>query len=94
MLTLVILLLGFGDEDLSAGFSLVGFSQDYPYLLSVFPFTPAKEYAKPDLQKKDILSDNKDKSGIYCWFNTVNGNFYIGSSSSLKTRFVHYYSPS
>lgn len=75
-------------------FNMGDFSVYNPYLLSVFPFTPAKEYDNLLANRKDILSDNQDKSGIYCWFNILNGNFYIGSSVNLKARFVHYYSPS
>lgn len=32
-----------------------------------------KTYLNPILQRPDILKDNKGKSGIYCWFNLVNG---------------------
>jgi group I intron endonuclease len=40
--------------------------------------------------KIDILSNIKDKAGIYMFFNLVNGNMYIGSSIKLDRRFrVH-----
>jgi len=36
-------------------------------------------FNRRDLYFKEI----KGKSGIYCLFNTENGNFYIGSSTNL-----------
>ena len=51
-----------------------------------------KEYENPDLEKESILSDNKGKSGIYCWVNKINGKFYIGSASNLGIRLRRYYS--
>lgn len=50
------------------------------------------EFKFIDLQKSriDILSNIKDKSGIYMFFNLINGNTYIGSSIDLAKRFrVH-----
>lgn len=37
--------------------------------------------------KIDILSNIKDKAGIYMFFNLINGNTYIGSSVKLDRRF-------
>jgi len=40
--------------------------------------------------KIEILSNIKNKAGIYMFFNLVNGNTYIGSSVKLDRRFrVH-----
>lgn len=40
--------------------------------------------------KSDILLNIKDKSGVYMFFNLINGNCYIGSSINLARRFrVH-----
>lgn len=36
----------------------------------------------------------KDKAGIYCFINKVNGKFYIGSSVNLKKRVYDYFSKS
>lgn len=60
--------------------------------LSVLPFTFAKEYLKPSIQKDSIFSENRGKSGIYCWVNTISGKFYIGSAMNLSTRLYSYYS--
>lgn len=59
---------------------------------SLFPITPVKEYVNSDLQKQSIISENNDKSGIYCWVNRINGKFYIGSSINLKSRLLDYFS--
>lgn len=55
-----------------------------------------KEYLNPHTQeeKASLLAENKGKSGIYCWVNTVNGKFYIGSAVNLTTRLRCYYSAS
>jgi group I intron endonuclease len=37
--------------------------------------------------KSDILLNIKDKSGVYMFFNLINGNYYIGSSINLARRF-------
>ena len=40
--------------------------------------------------KSDILLNIKDKSGVYMFFNLINGDYYIGSSINLARRFrVH-----
>jgi hypothetical protein len=53
---------------------------------------PAKVYDNPDLQKKDIINENKGKSGVYRWVNKVNGKTYVGSSVNLSRRLKNYYS--
>ena len=45
-----------------------------------------------ELQREHILKENKGKSGIYLWTNTLNGKSYVGSSVNLNFRFNHYYS--
>ena len=53
---------------------------------------PVKKYANADLEKLQIIKDNKGKAGVYCWRNLTNGKIYIGSSVDLGTRFSAYYS--
>ena len=63
-------------------------------------FTPPKlggvahfiRSANADIQKQDILIENKGKPGIYRWINLTNGNTYIGSGKDLSKRIRHYYS--
>jgi hypothetical protein len=41
---------------------------------------PPKFYPNLDTYKAQILSENKSKSGIYCFKNLINEKRYIGSS--------------
>lgn len=50
-----------------------------------------KTYDDPFNTRALIREDNKDKVGIYCWFNKVNGKFYIGSGDPLYARLSDYY---
>jgi len=49
-------------------------------------------YHNTDTQKKEIYLNNKRKTGIYMWVNTVNNKRYVGSSSDLQRRFSAYFS--
>jgi len=60
-----------------------------PFLLCAF--IPIKIYSNAEQDKSKILSDNKNKSGIYMWKNSKNGKCYIGSSDTLKRRFHEYF---
>jgi group I intron endonuclease len=40
--------------------------------------------------KKLIIKENKDKSGIYRWTKKSSGESYVGQSTNLSARFVHY----
>src|SRR6202012_2915637 len=40
--------------------------------------TPTKIYLDADLNRSNIIKENKKKSGVYRWVNTVNGKSYIG----------------
>lgn len=42
--------------------------------------------------KKDIVSENKGKSGIYLIKNIVTGDIYVGQSIDLSKRFTKYFS--
>lgn len=53
--------------------------------------TPVKTYEITSVNRKDILEENKNKSGIYRFYNKLNGKFYIGSSKNLKNRFLKYF---
>jgi hypothetical protein len=69
---------------------------DNSVLLSVFP---VKIYANADIQKMQILKENKGKSGVYRWVNKETGKSYVGSGTKsrakpnlLARRFYNYYS--
>ena len=55
-------------------------------------FVPVLKYENADLQKKQVVKENKGRSGVYLWQNNVNGNCYIGSSVDLGRRFKNYFS--
>lgn len=38
----------------------------------------------------NILKQQKDKSGVYCFINKINGNSYVGSSINLASRMKNY----
>ena len=41
--------------------------------------------------KKQILEENKGKSGIYMWTNKITGDIYIGQSVDLADRLKRYF---
>lgn len=50
-----------------------------------------KTYENPKESRGLIRKDNSGKVGVYCWFNNVNGKFYIGSGDPLYLRLSDYY---
>ncbi len=52
---------------------------------------PVAYYSNAGLLKKEILKDNRGKSGVYRWTNLKTNNSYVGSSIDLYGRFVHYF---
>jgi len=61
-----------------------------PFLLCTT--VPIKIYSNAEDDKSKILSENKNKSGIYVWKNINNGKQYIGSAIDLSDRLSFYYS--
>jgi len=55
------------------------------------PVVPEKFYPNSDTCKEKILSENTNKSGVYCLTNLLNGKQYIGSSNNLRRRFLQYF---
>ena len=53
---------------------------------------PVKSYFNIDYEKKEILKENKNKSGIYLWSNRINNKCYIGSAIDLSDRLKFYFS--
>jgi hypothetical protein len=49
-------------------------------------------YSNPELQKQEILSENRGKGGVYRWTNIKSGKSYIGSAVDLSKRLAHYFS--
>lgn len=52
--------------------------------------TPLVIYSYED--KQLAIKENKGKSGVYRWVNTLTGDTYVGSAVSLSKRFSVYYS--
>ena len=61
-------------------------------LLSLAAIIPIKSYSNAEDEKDKIISENKNKSGIYKWTNLINGKQYIGSEVDLYNRLAFYYS--
>jgi len=55
-------------------------------------FLPIKEYKNAELQRLEILLENKNKSGVYRWTNLKNNKSYIGSAKNLSKRLNTYFS--
>lgn len=51
---------------------------------------PLKLYDNFKENRFNILKEQKNKSGIYCLINNINGNSYIGSSINLSSRMRNY----
>lgn len=53
---------------------------------------PAAVYLNSFESHKQILKENRRKSGVYRWTNLTNGKSYVGSSVDLSIRLSKYYS--
>jgi|ERR1700761_5650202 len=51
-------------------------------------------YSNAEIERLQILSDNKGKTGIYLWTHKESGKMYVGSAIDLSRRLKDYYSPS
>lgn len=61
---------------------------------STLLFLPIVSYLDLDVQKKGILKDNKEKTGVYRWTHKKSGKSYIGSAIDLTNRFKNYFNVS
>jgi group I intron endonuclease len=51
---------------------------------------PVKVYNSLKEDRAEILKDQKNKSGVYCLVNKINGYTYVGSSINLASRMKNY----
>lgn len=51
---------------------------------------PVKVYDNFKSDRLDLIKNQKDKIGVYCLVNLINGNIYVGSSSNLAVRMRNY----
>lgn len=63
-------------------------------LLKNLGIEPRKLYTDSQLLRNEILKENKDLSGIYCWTNKETGDTYVGSGLDLAKRLGSYYQSS
>nr|YP_010996271.1 GIY-YIG endonuclease [Rhizopus microsporus]WPA89443.1 GIY-YIG endonuclease [Rhizopus microsporus] len=63
----------------------------YPLDLSSIKSTYVKVYFNSESEVSNIMLDNKNLTGIYCWYNNINGKQYVGSANNLSQRLSAYY---
>jgi hypothetical protein len=51
---------------------------------------PIKGYPNFKEDRATIIKEQKEKSGVYCLMNNINGHLYIGSSINLASRMKNY----
>lgn len=73
------------------GLDVVSQPSDTVFSLSSISKLGLKTYENPQESRELIRKDNNGKVGVYCWFNNVNGKFYIGSGDPLYFRLSDYY---
>ena len=73
------------------GLDVVSQLSDTVFSLSSISKLGLKTYENPQESRELIRKDNNEKVGVYCWFNNVNGKFYIGSGDPLYLRLSDYY---
>jgi len=84
-----------GIEILGGLFQLSTLLQGTPLEESYFLlFTPIIVYSNSETNIPLILSNNKNKAGIYMWTHIESGKFYIGSAEDLSKRFKNYFNKS
>lgn len=66
----------------------------YPLDLSCIKSNYVKFYYNCESEVSNIMLDNKDLTGIYYWYNNINGKAYVGSADNLSKRLSAYYYPS
>lgn len=70
---------------------------DYSLLVHILPISNygIKTFNDPinsSRARRDLIrEENNGKVGVYCWVNTVNGKFYIGSGINLYKRLSDYF---
>lgn len=66
------------------------------YLLKLFllrqveRINPVKVYSNFKEDRLQIIKDKKNKAGVYCLVNLINGHVYIGSFTKLQIRMRNY----
>lgn len=61
--------------------------------LNSLSIIPVVTYNNAFSNKNQIILDNKEKAGIYCWTLLSSGKSYVGSSINLGRRLRDYFNP-
>jgi len=72
--------------------SFLSFCFGIPYDFNLCFMIPVKIYDNIKSDKNRILQENKNKSGIYCFTNLIDGKKYIGSAVKITRRLRKYFS--
>lgn len=59
--------------------------------LNNIKITPVLTYSNTEIDKINILNQNKNKAGIYIWKNVITGKSYVGSAIDLSKRLKFYF---
>ena len=70
---------------------VVSQSSDTVFSISSISKLGLKTSENPQESRELIRKDNNGKAGVYCWFNNINGKFYIGRGDPLYLRLSDYY---
>jgi group I intron endonuclease len=64
--------------------------QEFPFS-TFLTILPVIVYSNAETDRPQILSDNKNKAGVYKWIHKESGKIYIGSAVDLSKRLSNYY---
>ena len=59
-------------------------------MVQVKLINPLKVYSNFKEDRLQLIKDQKNKAGIYCLVNLINGHTYIGSSTNIQVRMRNY----
>jgi hypothetical protein len=76
-----------GGNDIKDNSFLV--DRNFDVVLSAF--VPVKIYSDTEIDKSQLLSDNKGKAGIYQWTHKESGKRYVGSAFDISKRIYYYF---
>ena len=65
-----------------------------PHILPKYLTKPVRVYNNPNLERKEIRSDNRKITVIYQWVNLITGETYVGSGMNGASRLLSYWTPS
>ena len=82
---------GFCTDMLKVSFCQRDFVEAFDISMLLTSTVPIKVYLNAEHNKKRVILENKNKSGVYQFINLLTGNSYVGSSTNLSRRFGQYF---